>query len=53
MKRVVVILVLLALLGAVAYARLSRINSAQKEKAPIKQEQKMEKKKSHHHCMFS
>ncbi|MBO9202419.1 MULTISPECIES: hypothetical protein [Niastella] len=54
MKRAVVIVVLLALLGAVAYARLNWTNRTQKEKAPVKQEQKIEKKKEHKHpCMFS
>ena len=53
MKRVVVIAVLLALIGAVAFASLSRTNKTQKEKAPVKQEQKMEKKAHKHPCMFS
>jgi hypothetical protein len=54
MKRVVVVIILLACIGAVAFASLSRINRTQKEKAPVKQEQKIDKKKEHKHpCMFN
>ena len=54
MKRIVVVIILLACIGAVAFASLSRTNRTKKEKAPVKQEQKMEQKKEHkRHCMFS
>jgi hypothetical protein len=53
MKRVVVVIILLACIGAVAFARLSLTHKAQKEKVPVKQEQKSQKKEHNHHCMFS
>lgn len=54
MKRIVVVIILIAFIGAVAFARLARTNRTQKEKAPVKQEQKIEKKKEYkRHCMFS
>ena len=55
MKRIVVVVILIAFIGAVAFARLTRTDRTQKEKAPAKQEQKTEQKKEHkkRHCMFS
>jgi uncharacterized protein YxeA len=55
MKRIVVVVILIAFIGAVAFARLTRTDRTQKEKAPVKQEQKTEQKKEHkkRHCMFS
>ena len=54
MKRIVVVILLIAFIGAVAFARLTRTNRTQKEKVPVKQEQKIEKKNEHkRHCMFS
>ncbi|WP_158085393.1 hypothetical protein [Niastella vici] len=53
MKRAVVIITLLAFIGLVAFASFSRMNRIRNEKAPVKQEQKMEKKERRHHCMFS
>src|SRR5688572_18001694 len=52
MKRIVVVIILIAFIGAVAFASLSRTNRTQKEKAPVKQEQKDEKKESKRHCIF-
>jgi flagellar biosynthesis/type III secretory pathway M-ring protein FliF/YscJ len=54
MKRIVVVIILIAFIGAVAFARLTRANRTENKKAPEKQEQKMEQKKeSKRHCMFS
>jgi len=54
MKRVAVVITLLAFIGLVAFARLTRMNRTRNEKTPVKQEQKIENKKEHrHHCMFS
>jgi hypothetical protein len=54
MKRIVVVVILIAFIGAVAFARLTSANRTQKEKAPVKQEKKTEQKKEHkRHCMFS
>ena len=54
MKRIVVVIILIAFIGAVAFARLTRTNRTQKDKVPVKQEQKIEKKKEYkRHCMFS
>lgn len=53
MKRALVIIVLLAFIGVVAFASFARMNRVRNEKAPVKQEQKMEKKEPKHHCMFS
>jgi flagellar biosynthesis/type III secretory pathway M-ring protein FliF/YscJ len=54
MKRIVVVIILIAFIGAVAFARLVRTNRTEKQQAPVKQEQKMEKKKeARHHCIFS
>lgn len=53
MKRIVVVIILIAFIGAVAFARLTRENRTEKQKAPVKQEQKMEQKKEpKRHCMF-
>lgn len=53
MKRIVVVIILIAFIGAVAFARLTRTNRSAKDKAPAKQEQKTEQKKEHkRHCMF-
>lgn len=52
MKRIVVVIILIAFIGAVAFASL-RTNKYQKEKAPAKQEQKKEKKECSHRCIFS
>jgi uncharacterized protein YxeA len=52
MKRILVVIILIAFIGAVAFASL-RTNKAQKEKAPVKQEQKTEKKEHKRHCIFS
>jgi hypothetical protein len=53
MKRIVVVLILIAFIGAVAFARLTRTIRNQREKAPVKQEQKMEKKQENkRHCIF-
>jgi hypothetical protein len=53
MKRTVVVIILVAFLGLVAFASLNRTNKKQKEKAPAKQEQKTEKKEQKRHCIFS
>jgi hypothetical protein len=54
MKRVVVVIILLAFIGAVAFARLTRTNRTAKDKTPVKQEQKNEQKKEYkRHCIFS
>ena len=52
MKRILVVIILIAFIGAVAFASL-RTNKGQKEKAPAKQEQKTEKKEHKRHCIFS
>jgi len=54
MKRIVVVIILIAFIGAVAFARLTMANRTEKKKVPEKQEQKMEQKKeTKRHCMFS
>jgi len=53
MKRALVIITLLAFIGLVAFASLARMNRTRNEKAPVKQEQKMQKKEPKHHCIFS
>jgi uncharacterized protein YxeA len=53
MKRIVVVIILIAFIGAVAFARLTRANRTEKEKVPVKQEKKIEQKKEHKRpCMF-
>lgn len=53
MKRIVVIIILMAFVGAVAFASL-RTNKTGKEKVPAKQEKKTDKKKEcKRTCMFS
>jgi Ni/Co efflux regulator RcnB len=54
MKRIVVVIILIAFIGAVAFARLTKADRTEKKKVPVKQEQKMDKKKEYkRHCMFS
>lgn len=54
MKKIVVVIILLAFIGAVAFARLTMTNRTEKKKVPEKQEQKIEKKKeAKRHCIFS
>lgn len=54
MKKIVVVIILLAFIGAVAFARLTMTNRTEKKKGPEKQEQKIEQKKeAKRHCMFS